>query len=49
MALLFRVTSGSAVYASGDYVDWLRAAGWSKVRVRRFPSTPGQVLVTARV
>jgi 2-polyprenyl-3-methyl-5-hydroxy-6-metoxy-1,4-benzoquinol methylase len=49
MALLFRVTSGAAVYGAQEYAAWMRDAGCSEIHTRRFLAAPGQILLVARV
>jgi hypothetical protein len=47
VALFFRLTSTSQTYHGTDYANWLREAGFSKVRVLRPRRSPGRVLVLA--
>jgi hypothetical protein len=47
-ALFFRVTSTARCYTTGEYSDWLNAAGFEDVQQHRIPVAPFQVLVTGR-
>ena len=45
-ALFFRVTSTARCYATGEYLDWLDAAGLEAVQSHALPVAPFQVLAT---
>jgi hypothetical protein len=47
-ALYFRLTSGARAYHGEDYAGWLRAAGFTRIRIRRPLLSPGGLLLTAR-
>jgi 2-polyprenyl-3-methyl-5-hydroxy-6-metoxy-1,4-benzoquinol methylase len=48
VALFFRLTSTAAAYSGDEYVEWLRAAGFTRQRIVRPRLSPGYVLVHAR-
>jgi hypothetical protein len=48
-ALFFRVTSTARCYTTGEYIDWLNAAGFEDVQQQPLAVMPFQVLVTGRV
>jgi ubiquinone/menaquinone biosynthesis C-methylase UbiE len=47
-ALFFRVTSTARCYTTGEYIDWLTAAGFVDVQAHPLPVAPFQLLATAR-
>lgn len=47
-SLLFRSTSAAATRHGADYRDWLRQAGFPRVRIARPRLSPGGVLVVGR-
>jgi hypothetical protein len=47
-ALFFRVTSSARCYATGEYLDWLKAAGLEAVQSHALPVSPFQLLATGR-
>jgi 2-polyprenyl-3-methyl-5-hydroxy-6-metoxy-1,4-benzoquinol methylase len=47
-ALFFRVTSTARCYTTGEYLDWLEAAGFTAVEAQPLPFAPFQLLATAR-
>jgi hypothetical protein len=47
-ALYFRLTSSSQVVSGDEYAAMLREAGFRRIRVKRSPMAPMQVLVTGR-
>ena len=47
-ALFFRVTSTARCYTTGEYLDWLKAAGFDAVQSHALPVAPFQLLATGR-
>lgn len=47
-ALYFRLTSAAGAFHGAAYAEWLRQAGFERVRIARPVLAPGHVLVTAR-
>src|SRR5579864_8863291 len=48
-ALYFALTSGGGAYHADEYSEWLVKAGFNRIRVLRPRTTPGKVLLTARI
>ena len=48
VALFFRLVSTAGAYHGNQYADWLRQAGFERIRVARPALSPGNVLVSAR-
>lgn len=48
VALFFRLTSTALCYSGRQYSQWLRDAGFTKVRIVRPPLRPGYLLVVGR-
>jgi len=47
LALFFRITSAAQCYASSDYINWLRSAGFVDIQSHPVPA-PAQILITGR-
>lgn len=47
-ALFFRITSNSACFTGDDYAGWLKAAGYSNIRLVRSLRLPSRLLIVAR-
>jgi hypothetical protein len=47
-ALFFRVTSTARCYTTGEYLNWLEAAGFTEVQSQPLPVAPFQLLATGR-
>jgi hypothetical protein len=42
------VTSTARCYTTGEYLDWLEAAGFTEVQAQPLPVAPFQLLATGR-
>jgi 2-polyprenyl-3-methyl-5-hydroxy-6-metoxy-1,4-benzoquinol methylase len=47
-ALFFRLTSSAGARHGAEYANWLKEAGFTRVRAMRAPLSPGSVLVVGR-